>query len=128
MHDREHRVGHIIREYRLTLGLLALFLATWAGQTWAGWVEFAAEREAAGHAAQFAGPDGYLWRWLASTLENWQAEFLHLLLLVAITTFLLTKGDADTREGHEQVRQSVARIERRLEAMTSDDRGQRPAA
>ncbi len=129
MHEKEHRLGHRLREYRLALGLLALFVVTWAAQTWAGWVDFTAEREAAGHAPQLFGQGGYAWRWLASTLENWQAEFLHLLLLAAITTFLLTRGEADSREGHEQVRQAVDRIEQRLEAIIADDAGkQRPAA
>lgn len=118
-----------MREYRLTVGLLVLFLVAWAGQTWAGWIAFAAEREAAGHTAHVFGAGGYVWHWLAATLENWQAELLHLLLLFAITTFLLTQGDADSRDGHERLQQAVDRIERRLIAIISDDDDeQRPAA
>jgi hypothetical protein len=89
---------------------------------------FAADRTDAGHAPQVLGDNGYVLAWLASTLENWQAEFLHLLLLAAITTFLLTRESDDVRRDDDDLRRTVARIEQRLERLADQNGTSRPAA
>ena len=35
------------------------------------------------------GGDGYIWEFLAATFENWQSEFLQLLAMVVLTSFLI---------------------------------------
>ena len=107
------------RDYNLGLVLFALFFASWVGQTWVGWREFAAEQQAHGQAAQVFGPEGYAWNWGRATLENWQSEFLQLLAFVVLTSFLIFKGSAESKDGDEEMKQTLARLERRLEEMAA---------
>ena len=51
------------RNYNLSIVLTALFLASWALQTWMGWMHFSAEQQAHGQTAQGFGADGYVWDW-----------------------------------------------------------------
>ena len=106
------------RDYNLGLVLFALFFASWVGQTWVGWREFAAEQAAHGQAAQLFGPEGYVWNWGRATLENWQSEFLQLLAFVVLTSFLVFRGSAESKDGDEEMKQTLARLERRLEALS----------
>ena len=106
------------RDYNLGLVLFALFFASWVGQTWVGWREFAAEQQAHGQAAQVFGAEGYAWNWGRATLENWQSEFLQLLAFVVLTSFLIFKGSAESKDGDEEMKQTLARLERRLEALS----------
>ncbi len=109
----------IVRDYALGWVLLVLFLASWVGQSWVGWREFAAEQAAHGQAAQLFGPEGYVWNWGRATLENWQSEFLQLLAFVVLTSFLVFRGSAESKDGDEEMKQTLARLERRLEQMAA---------
>ena len=85
-------MNRIFRDYGLGIVLALMFLFSWIAQTLTGWVEFAAEQQAHGQAAQVLGPDGYLWPWLQATFENWQSEFLQLFTMAVLTAFLIHKG------------------------------------
>jgi hypothetical protein len=113
----------IFRDYALGWVLLVLFLVSWAGQTWAGWQEFAAEQQQHGQAAAAFGEGGYAWTWAQATLENWQSEFLQLLAFVTLTTFLIFRGSPESKDGDEEMRQTLARLERRLEKMAAGGAG-----
>jgi hypothetical protein len=103
------------KDYNLSIVLFALFLASWVGQTWTGWVEFVAEQAQHGRAAAWFGDDGYLWHWAQATLENWQSEFLQLFTMVVLTAVLIHRGSAESRDGNDRMEQALARIERRLD-------------
>jgi len=106
-------------KYGLAWVLLALFLASWGMQTWTGWREFKAEQAEHQQTAQVFGDDGYVWNWAEATFENWQSEFLQLLTFVVLTSFLIFKGSAESKDGDEEMKQALERIEQRLEAMAS---------
>ena len=74
------------RNYNLSIVLTALFLVSWALQTWMGSMHFSAEQQAHGRTAQVFGADGYVWDWGEATFENWQSEFLQLLSFVVLTS------------------------------------------
>lgn len=116
------------RNYSLSIVLLALFLASWLVQSVAGWVEFQAEQQSHGQVAQIFGPDGYLFVWARSTFENWQSEFLQLLTFVVLTTYLIHRGSAESRDGQDKMQASLDRIERRLQAISSQEEGSEPVA
>ena len=103
--------------YGLGWVLLGLFLVSWVVQTWTGWIEFKAEQQGQGHAAQVFGSDGYVWAWSAATFENWQSEFLQLLTMVALTSFLIFKGSPESRDSDDEMQEALRRIEERLTAM-----------
>jgi hypothetical protein len=103
--------------YGLAWVLLALFLGSWVIQTWMGWEQFVAEQNAHGQSAKVFGQDGYVWNWGEATFENWQSEFLQLLTFVVLTKFLIFKGSAESRDSDDETKETLARIERRLDAL-----------
>ena len=105
------------KNYSLSIVLAALFLASWAIQTWTGWVEFTAEQQAHGQVAEAFGQDGYVWRWAQATFENWQSEFLQLLTFVVLTTFLVHKGSHESKDSDDAMMAALQRIERRLDRL-----------
>jgi hypothetical protein len=107
------------REYSLSIVLFALFLVSWIGQTAAGWVEFSAEQQTHGQAAEWFGPDGYVWAWGQATLENWQSEFLQLFTFVLLTAYLIHRGSHESKDSSDRMQQSLDRIEHRLQELGS---------
>jgi hypothetical protein len=83
----------MIRRYGLGWTLLVLFLAS-----------------AAGHFALVLGRGEDFATWLASTLENWQSEFLQLALQVVLPTFLLHVGSPTSKEASERLEAKVDQL------------------
>jgi hypothetical protein len=108
---------NVWKNYNLSIVLFTLFLVSWIGQTWVGWVEFVAEQQEHGQAAQWLGEGGYLWTWAQATLENWQSEFLQLFCMVVLTAFLIHKGSAESKDSNDRMEEMLQRIERRLAAL-----------
>ena len=100
--------------------LLALFLVTWVLQTWTGWREFQAEQQEHQQRAEVFGSDGYIWRCSEATFENWQSEFLQLLTMVTLTSFLIFKGSAESKDSDEEMQAALQRIEQRLDLLSRD--------
>lgn len=105
------------KNYNLSLVLLGLFIVSWIGQTYAGWVQFASAELTHGETPQWFGDNGYVWDWTAATLENWQSEFLQLLMFVVLTSFLIHKGSHESKDTDEEMQASLQRIEQRLQRM-----------
>ncbi|HVL39595.1 MAG TPA: DUF6766 family protein [Fimbriimonadaceae bacterium] len=103
--------------YGLSLTLLSLFVVSWIAQTYTGWVHFSAEQREHGQTAQWFGPEGYVWQWLAATMENWQSEFLQLLTFVVLTTYLIHRGSHESKDTDDEMQESLQRIEQKLEAL-----------
>jgi hypothetical protein len=82
--------------------LLVLFLGSWVGHFFAELAEFTADQEQ--HGQEFAWSD-YLPVFTASTLENWQSEWLQLVfqaILLLGAKHLIFKVDAEDQERLEQ--------------------------
>ena len=87
-----------LRNNGLSLVLMVLFLAFWAGQAVCGWKVYS--RDQAQHAAPGAGFGSYLTSshfWQA-TGENWESEFLQMGAYVLFTTYLFQKGSAESND------------------------------
>ena len=102
------------RDYGLSITLVLLFLASWALQTWMGWVYFVSEQEAHGQTAQAFGPDGYIWTWGQSTFENWQSEFLQVFVFIVLTTFLVHRKSHESPDTDYDTEAALRRIEAQL--------------
>ena len=113
----------LIRDYALGWVLLILFIVFWIGQTIAGWQEFVADQAGHGQTAALFGEGGYVWNWARTTLENWQSEMLQLFAMVALTSFLIFRGSPESKDGDEEMKQTLARLERRLEALSNAHAG-----
>ena len=99
--------------------LLVLLLGSWAVQTWTGWQEFVAQQYEHQQTAEWFGDDGYVWNWGRTTFENWQSEFLQLLTFVILTAYLVYKGSAESKDGDDEMQETLARIERRLDELAA---------
>ena len=51
----------------------------------------------------------------ASTLENWQSEFLQLLSFVVLTTFLIHRHSHESRDSNDEMAKDIRYIRRKLE-------------
>src|SRR5215203_276964 len=51
----------------------------------------------------------------SATFENWQSELLQLFSMVVLTAYLIHRGSHESKDQDEEVDQTLARIERRLE-------------
>lgn len=105
------------QNYNLGIVLFVLFLVSWLLQTYTGWVEFASEQQQHGQTAQIFGAGGYIWRWSAATMENWQSEFLQLFAMVFLTSFLVYRGSAESRDSTDRMERAIQRIEQRLQQL-----------
>lgn len=112
-------IKNIWRDYSLSVVLLALFLVSWAIQTWAGWEEFVAEEANFGREAEVFGFGGYVWSWAQATFENWQSEFLQLLSMAVLTSFLIHKGSAESRDGQDEMMDRIVKIQAQVEALSA---------
>ena len=110
----------LVRDYNLGVVLFVLFFVSWVGQTFVGWQEFVAEQNEHQQTAQVFGEDGYVWNWARATLENWQSEFLQLLTMVALTSFLIFRGSAESKDSDDEMKETLARLERRLEDLAAN--------
>ena len=85
------------RNNGLTLTLLGLFFASWAGQILTGWHTYNGERK------DFRQPPVSLADYLGTghfveaTAENWESEFLQMAAFVWLTSFLYQRGSPESK-------------------------------
>jgi hypothetical protein len=95
------------RAYGFVLATGVLFLFSWAGQFVAQAVEV--RNEAEQHGQSFTWGD-YLPQFLASTLENWQSEFLQLVWQALGLALLLMWGSSQSKESDQRVEAKLDRL------------------
>jgi hypothetical protein len=100
--------------FGLSLAFCALFLVSWVAQAFAEWGTYVQDQREHGGSTALAD---YLVRFGQSTLENWQSEFLQLFSFVVLSAVLIHRGSAESKDGDEEMRASLERIERRLDEL-----------
>ena len=108
------------RDYGLSIVLAALWLVSWAVQTYSGWVEYSNEEAQRGSTAQVGQ---YLWIWLRATSENWQSEWLQVLTFVVLSSCLLHRGSPQSKDGDEEQREMLCAILARLDRLENKSHG-----
>jgi hypothetical protein len=103
-----------LHDYALSIALAVFFTLSWALQTWTGWIEFVAERQRDGEAAEMFGPQGYVWPWAQATFENWQSEFLQVFVFIVLTAFLVHRHSHESPDTDYETEAALRRIEARL--------------
>ena len=109
------------RDYNLTIVAAGLFLVVFVAWALVAYQDYTSEAARHGKSTDFGV---FLSRFGAFTLENWQSEFLHVLLLVVMTAFFIHRGSAESRDSDDRMEAALERIEHRLEAL---ERGGEPA-
>ena len=103
----------------LSIACFLLYALAQVGAVIAGWVEFVSEQHQHGSAAEILGSDGYAWTLLEQTMQNWQSEFLALALLIALTSVLLHRGSKHSRDGSDEAKARIEKIQARVDELVS---------
>lgn len=107
----------IWRNYNLSIVLFTCFSVSWALQAWTGWVKFASEQHQHNQSPSIFGVDGYIWEFAAATFENWQSEFLQLLAMVVLTSFLIHRGSAESKDSNDRLEAKVDALQATLDRL-----------
>lgn len=99
-------------KYGLGITLVALFLLSWFAQGVAEWFVVAGEAQQHGQRASVLE---YLAHFTQATMENWQSEFLQLATFVILAKYLIFKGSPQSKDGDDEMRAALLRIERKLD-------------
>jgi hypothetical protein len=114
------RRGSLWRDYGLSITLGLLFLLSWVAQFFTQWTAVA--NDAREHGVEPTWSE--FWpQFLSSTFENWQSEFLQLLTFVVLTAFLIHRGSHESKDGDEELKAMIERVDRRLERLERGSRG-----
>ena len=77
--------------------LIALFLVSMVGQTWAGWRVYNEERDAHRELPVTLGAYLTTGHFGEATFENWESEFLQMACFVLLTVFLYQRGSSESK-------------------------------
>jgi hypothetical protein len=103
----------------LSIACFLLYALAHVGATITGWVEFVSEEQQHGSTPEIFGNDGYIWTLLEQTMQNWQSEFLALTLLIALTSVLLHRGSKHSRDGTDEAKARMEKIQDRVNDLVS---------
>jgi hypothetical protein len=105
------------RDYSLTIVIGTLFLISFVLHVVFGWWQYSADQAANGQAATVFGWDGFVIYFGEWTFQNWQSEFLEVLLIITATVYFVHKGSPESRDGDDEMKATLERIEKRLDEL-----------
>ena len=100
------------KNFGLSLGFCLLFFVTWLGQGIAQWQRFTDEQREHKEPVEIAD---FMSDFGASTLENWQSEFLQLFSFTIMAAIFIHKGSAESKDSADRVEAALKRIEEKLD-------------
>lgn len=101
------------KNYNLSIVLFILFILSWIAQFFSEWREVWDESKQ--HGQSFAW--GEFWpRFFSSTFQNWQSEFLQLFVFVVLTSYLIHRGSAESRDGQDKMEKKIDKLIDMLES------------
>jgi hypothetical protein len=87
-----------LRNSKLALVCLCLFLVFWAAQSVTGWRSFDADQKDHGEATLSFPRYLTTGHFAEATFENWESEFLQMAAFVVLTALLVQKGSAESKK------------------------------
>jgi hypothetical protein len=114
----QNRLAGLWRDYSLSIAVGTLFVASFILHAVFGWLQYAADQSDQGAQPTLLGSHGYLVYFAEWTFQNWQSEFLEVLLLIVLTTYLVHKGSPESKDGDEQMQAALERIEKKVDALS----------
>jgi hypothetical protein len=106
----------------LSIACFLLYALAQVAAAIAGWLEFLSEQQAHGSTAEILGDDGYGWTLLEQTMQNWQSEFLALAVLIALSSVLVHRGSKHSRDGTDEAKARIEKVQRRVDALIAKRR------
>jgi len=103
------------REYSLSIVIGTMFLVSFALHIVFGWWQYAADQAANGQQATLFGWDGFVVYFGEWTFQNWQSEFLEVLVLITATVYFIHRGSPESRDGDDEMKATLERIEKKLD-------------
>jgi hypothetical protein len=98
--------------FGLSLTLLWMFFLVWFGHGLAQWQEYKSQQEEHGQPAEVSG---FIDNFSQATLENWQSEYLQVFAFVVLAGLYIHRGSAESKDGEEEIKAMLRRIERKLD-------------
>lgn len=95
-------------------GLLGLFFVSWVGQVYFQYQHELDDARQHGEQAFSVFSAQFMHSFWASTLENWQSEFLQLLTFVVLTSFLIHRHSHESRDGQDEMADDIRETKERL--------------
>ena len=105
------------RDYSLTIVVGSFFLSSFVLHTIFGWWQYVADQTSQGQDPTLWGCSGYIIYWGEWTFQNWQSEFLEVLLLIVATKYLIHRGSPESRDGQDKMEAAIERIEKKVDAL-----------
>jgi len=110
------------RDYGLSITLFALFGISFVVHTVSGWMQYSADQRSHGEQPTVFGDSGYVWYWGEWTTQNWQSEFLELGVIVVLSSVLIHKGSAESKDSDDEIKELLTSIEGKLDEIESGKR------
>jgi hypothetical protein len=105
------------RDYGLSIALFTMFGLAFVVHTFTGWMQYSADQRSHGEQPTVFGDGGYVWYWGEWTLQNWQSEFLELGVIVVLSSFLIHKGSAESKDSDDEIKELLTSIEKKLDGL-----------
>src|SRR4051812_29638722 len=113
------------RDYSLSITVFALFAVSFLLHAIFGWWQYVADQTSQGQDPTLFGSSGYVVYFGEWTFQNWQSEFLEVFVLIVATAYLIHRGSPESKDGDDEMKATLERIERRLDELEPADRGHR---
>jgi hypothetical protein len=115
------------RDYSLTIVVGTLFAISFMLHAIFGWWQYAADQAANGQQAALFGWDGFVVYFGEWTFQNWQSEFLEVLVLITATVYFIHKGSPESRDGDDEMKATLERIEKKLDELEAQPKSDQPS-
>ena len=113
-------VARLWRDYSLSIAVGTLFVVSFVLHTVFAWFQYVADQEDQGAQATLFGLHGFVTYFGEWTFQNWQSEFLEVLVLIVLTSYLVHKGSPESKDGDEEMRRAIARIEKKVDSLSKE--------
>jgi hypothetical protein len=127
LRSREREPRRLWRDYSLSIVVGVLFVTSFLLHAVFGWLQYAADQQQNGSEPTLWGPDGYVVYFGEWTFQNWQSEFLEVLVLITATVYFVHKGSPESRDGDDEMKATLERIEKKLDELEAK-RGRKKGA
>ena len=114
------------RDYGLSITLFSLFAISFVLHAVSGWMQYSSDQVQHGQQPTVLGDDGYGWYFGEWTLQNWQSEFLELGVIVVLSSFLIHKGSAESKDSDDEIKELLEKIEAKLDSLEAADPPKKP--